>query len=791
MVERLVLVVVLFVVTAFSLYGLSSENTGFSASGSDGSNRTGISQTDINADDDDILKVQILANSLEKRLDDTAAILEITGNLSEVRSTPNASLLSSTLESLHGIPEDADLEKRSVAQDIISNYDDIQVIAFLMPNGDVYLEQPYSRQQNLTSDNLSFRDYHRGAVSTNSTYLGNVIKSASSNRSEALVAVPLYFPSNQSLLGIWAGGMDFSLLNEELQSLDLTGNNERVVYVDGNGTKIADSDETMALNTSESFSNLESFQNAIDGKSGSIEENVGGLPMLVSYYPVEALQNTWAVLWMRPIGIDITYNTTVTDSAVVNSSYNSERTTSDNSSYEFEGGFPTADTVELAYNNTDLGRAIEAYKFFYPTMVNEAMMQVESQSNESNQVGIKLVAGPPHQIFTANSDTPYIMTTLDLRAEGPVVIEVPPGRFMGLADDHNMRWILDMGIYGPDKGQGGKHLILPPDYTGDVPAGYYVGQSNTWKVLTFIRSVPTENNMTSALQSLDGITIYPLSKSGGEISPYRFIDMTNTTLPNKLLEWEDNLEYWQQLKKVVDTETVPVEFRPMYGMLQSLGIEKGIPFNPDARTTSILEEAAKKAIAEMRVNAYANRDPERLVWDDRNWEWIPITPFNTTTRDMGVAEFLDLQATEHAYFQAIGASPLMSIREIDHGSIYFSNFHDNNNVFLNGSKTYKLTVPGPVPANLFWSATVYDVDTRSEIATDQNRSAIRSLFEDPQPNPDGSIDLYFGPEVPEGEENHWVKTIPDQGWFVYFRIYGPQAPVFDGTWKLNNIVEMK
>jgi hypothetical protein len=291
------------VVITLLLYSAIQENTSFSVSGSEGSNQTGMSQTDINADDDDILEVQILAKSLEKRLKDVAAILQVTGNLSDVRSTPNASLLSSTLESLHGIPEDADLKKRSVAQDIISNYDDIQVIVFLMPNGDVYLEQPYSRQQNLTSNNLSFRDYYRGAVDTESTYLGNAIKSASSNRSEALVAVPLYSPTNQSLLGIWAGGMDFSL-GKQLQSLDLT-DSERVVYVDGNGTKIADSNKT-TLNTSESFSDLESFQNAIDGKSGSIEETVSGIPMLVSYYPVEALQNTWAVLWMHTIGDDLT-----------------------------------------------------------------------------------------------------------------------------------------------------------------------------------------------------------------------------------------------------------------------------------------------------------------------------------------------------------------------------------------------------------------------------------------------------------------------------------------------------
>jgi hypothetical protein len=181
----------------------------------------------------------------------------------------------------------------------------------ILPNGDVYLEQPYSRQQNLTNNNLSFRDYYRGAVDTNSTYLGNVVKSASSNRSQALIGVPLYFPSNQSLLGIWAGGIDFAILNKELQSLNLShSNNERVVYVDGNGIKVADSGPGISNN--ESFSELESFHNAIRGESGSAVEVVNQTTLSISYYPVEALQNTWAVLWMQLLGGNIAENSTAT-----------------------------------------------------------------------------------------------------------------------------------------------------------------------------------------------------------------------------------------------------------------------------------------------------------------------------------------------------------------------------------------------------------------------------------------------------------------------------------------------
>lgn len=486
-------------------------------------------------------------------------------------------------------------------------------------------------------------------------------------------------------------------------------------------------------------------------------------------------------------------NSNMSSAAVTNatSSTNaSSSSTQANSPYKFELGYPTLDTAERAYNDTDLDRAIEAYKFFYPTVSTEGLMQGISPSDNPNQGGVKMAVGPRQQILTGNSDTPYATGTLDLKAGGPMVIELPPGSFIGFVNDHNMRWVLDMGNNGPDKGQGGKHLVLPPDYQGDVPAGYYVGRSETWKVLLAVRSLSPDGDTAKALQAIDGIKVYSLAKAGEPVT-FHFDDVSNKTLPSKLLAWEDNLNYWQQLKAVVDSETSPAQFRPMFGMLQSLGIEKGKPFNPDARLSSILEEAANTALAEMRVNSYANREPERVVWNDRNWEWVPLRQMNTTTKDYGVAGFLDLQATDNYVFPAYGASASLGKREAGSGSIYYVGYRDNTSAFLDGGKTYKLTVPGPVPGNLFWSATVYDVDTRSQIATDQDRASVGSITTKPQPNPDGSIDIYFGPKAPVGKEDQWIKTIPGKGWFVYFRIYGPEAPVFNGTWKLNNIVEMK
>lgn len=158
---------------------------------------------------------------------------------------------------------------------------------------------------------------------------------------------------------------------------------------------------------------------------------------------------------------------------------------------------------------------------------------------------------------------------------------------------------------------------------------------------------------------------------------------------------------------------------------------------------------------------------------------------------MGTASFLDLQAMDNWFYQAVGAALSMGKREPGGGSLYFGGFRDNTSAYLDGGKTYRLNVPGPVPGKLFWSVTVYDVGSRSEVVTDQDKAAIGSIIDKPQANPDGSYDIYFGPNAPPGKEHQWIKTNPSQGWFTYFRIYGPEAPAFNGAWKLNDIVEIK
>lgn len=246
------------------------------------------------------LITNILAKNLGNDLQKAGAILNVTSKLPQVRNLPYSNLLNQTLMTLHGIPKNVDIQKRQVAQNILSEYKDLQTIFFIMPNGDMYFDEPYSRQQMLTTTNFAFRDYFQGVVKIHDLYLADPYTSASSGQLQSTIAVPVYsLKDNSTLVGIWSGGIDVGILSKELQSLNLTADGKRVVYVGHNGKKIADSD----INKSkipESFATLNSFKSAINGQSGSAIDTVDNTKMLVTYRPVKAFHNTWVVLLMQP-----------------------------------------------------------------------------------------------------------------------------------------------------------------------------------------------------------------------------------------------------------------------------------------------------------------------------------------------------------------------------------------------------------------------------------------------------------------------------------------------------------
>lgn len=450
---------------------------------------------------------------------------------------------------------------------------------------------------------------------------------------------------------------------------------------------------------------------------------------------------------------------------------------------EFHNGYPTAPSARRSFDEIDLRRAVEAYRFFYPTVSLEAILRgTGAAGGVPNKAGPLMVAKPLHVGFTLNSDTPYLGCCLDLREAGPMVIELPPGPLVGLVDDHHQRWVADLGLPGKNGPRGGRVVLLPPGYDGEVPQegpGLEVVRCDTWQLLMALRALPLDGDVDGALALQRSVKIYPWSERD-DPPAYTYLDRSDTAMDTTPLAWEDNLEFWRVLHSVIDAEPPLAEMRAELGLLAELGIEAGRPFAPDERMAAILTRAAKAGRDEMLVSAFASRREDRMAWPDRMWEWVGLRPENGAFER---ADSLDVEAKDRWFAQAIVTSPAMFRRDPGAGSLYWLGLRDTAGSYLDGGKTYRLRVPLPVPYSLFWSVTAYDSRTRSEVSAEQGRAALRSMFEDLEPAGARHVDLYFGPTEPHHADGRWIQTVPGHGWFAYFRIYGPEAAAFDGSWK--------
>jgi hypothetical protein len=284
----------------------------------------------------------------------------------------------------------------------------------------------------------------------------------------------------------------------------------------------------------------------------------------------------------------------------------------------------------------------------------------------ANRVFGTLETEPKHKGLTLNSDTPYAPLPMDLRM-GPMVIELPPGPLICTAMDVNQRWVLDMGLPGPDAGAGGRHLLLPPGYQGEIPDGYNVGRSTSYRVLGGIRALPVEGDVKGAVARLKTVKVHPLNPTPGWAEP-TWLDLTPDPQDLTADRWEDNIGYWEALHEVIETEPPLDGYRLAYGELAALGIVKGQPFAPDERMRAILERAAVIGNAQMRVESFADRRPDREVWPGRHWEWAALRFENG---DFDLPDHVDTQARDKWFFQAIGASPAMFRRDTKAGSLYW------------------------------------------------------------------------------------------------------------------------
>jgi hypothetical protein len=240
---------------------------------------------------------KILSDNLVNYLNESASVLQLTSMLPAVSNIQDVHKINS---SLHGISDSEDIEKRQIADDILKYTDTFEAITFLLPNGDMYMEEPYDRQLNQSRGNFAFREYFQGAVNTKQAFLGDVIVSSSTGDRVALISVPIYLKEDSSFVGIWSGVLNLIKFDNMLRALSLP-DDLRVVFLDSNGQKIADSNSLLS-NKSETFVDFNSFKSGKSGKSGNVSEVINGTKFLASYAPASILSKTWIVIVMMQSG---------------------------------------------------------------------------------------------------------------------------------------------------------------------------------------------------------------------------------------------------------------------------------------------------------------------------------------------------------------------------------------------------------------------------------------------------------------------------------------------------------
>ncbi len=448
---------------------------------------------------------------------------------------------------------------------------------------------------------------------------------------------------------------------------------------------------------------------------------------------------------------------------------------------EYIGGYPTKETAEAMFEEYDYQAAVQFYIWGYAYLNSLGWEKglAEMGGDERSFYHWDKRVQPQHRILTANAEVIYNVTRYIDLSKGPVVFEVPP-RCRGHFFDIGMRAYVDTGDVGPDKGKGGKYLAVSADYKGEIPKGYFEVRSKYSDWLTFVyRSFPAaEGSVEAAVRLGTQSKWYYLSEAK---NPPKNSHVMIGDRPFSQ-EWPRDEEAFAWLAEVFNMDKVPASGLAHMGNMRRLGIEKGKPFAPDARAKKILTRAAKTAEAMVLSMAFRNRQ-DGLIYDNRQYEGYVFNRSSVFYQD----NYEEVEERAGAWHQLIGNFATYTPAKPGTGQFGMSNYRDKDGNALIGSHTYRLRVPAKVPVKQFWQIPIYEVATRSMIHTDQKKSALSST-QDMQKNADGSVDLYFGPELPEGvSEKNWIKTIPGEGWFTLPRLYAPLEPILNKTWRWNDI----
>ena len=453
---------------------------------------------------------------------------------------------------------------------------------------------------------------------------------------------------------------------------------------------------------------------------------------------------------------------------------------------EFFDGMPTDATASTLLDHLTLVRGVEVFLNTVQVASLEAVRTglAEVGATAANKVVIYDDLMDSNSLFlTGNTDTVYALAMLELDRDGPTVVEVPPGCGPGTVDDAWFRFVVDMGAPGPDRGRGGKYLIVPPGYEGTVPDGLLcrpidqLCQSDLVSAGSSSTAVPSRHRRCSVTGSRS------IRSSRQDDPPaMEFINRSgkvfNTIHAN-------TFEFYEELHRVIDSEPVEIIDPETRGLIAGIGIRKGKHFKPDERIREILVDAAAVGNATARTLFFQTNVADNFLYEGSYWKRGFFGGDYRFLLD-GEGGERNLDARTSLFYMATLNTPAMTMKMIGAGSQYAWGDRDSSGHYLDGSKSYRLTLPPNVPAKNFWSVVAYDPQTRSELQTGQPYPSRSSQTGDLAANPDGSIDLYFGPESPEGFESNWVQTVPGKGWFTLLRLYGPLEPWFDQTWRPGN-----
>jgi hypothetical protein len=388
---------------------------------------------------------------------------------------------------------------------------------------------------------------------------------------------------------------------------------------------------------------------------------------------------------------------------------------------------------------------------------------------------------------TPNADVIYSMSYLNLKETGPLVVKAPPS-VIGMFTDFFQRTITDVGTIGPDRARGGLYLLLPPGYEGHVPASYYTFESSTFNVFLFFRTVMAqgdgEPDPGPAVATAEQTRVYPLWLEEKDIPAMEFPNASGVRVN---MMYPTDFEYWTKLKAFVDDEPVEAITPELRGVLASIGIVKGQPFEPSDWQREQLEKTVETAPRMILAARQLGREDDRnFYYKDRQWE----RAWSGANAEWMQESYLDLIARSAFFQYAYSSAPAMVMRTTGAGSKYPYTIRDADGELLNGSNTYRLHLPPNPPAGLFWAVTAYNVTDGTMPETDQAFPSTNSYYDIPR-NEDGSVDIWFGPVKPDDvADTAFIQTIPDRAFVVPVRLYGAEDAFYDQTWKPDDFVKV-